>query len=466
MARMTTSKSTLRSLLCRLRPEASSNSPPVTSTGAGNVVITSRTDVQVSGAGMDVTFVTNNTSVAQDLEPFSFEHADRSQVRDMTIAALGPARTTSDALDFDDSDDVVVERVKVTASRGRGIVFDGKDAKAGVNLTSLRNVVRDCIVTGAQGHGIEFLAAEDGQAINNVCFGNTRAGCSINRRPSTSRISKRITVTGGQFRGNGEDGITITESHDSLIDGALCKNNQRDGIEFKPRRTTPCRPTETACATACTDDQTTKTQDYGVYLKGTPITEINNTVVQTNNLCGNRVAGLRDDGTRTVITGNQCATNNNLPTVTPTATATATATAAPGAFVFSDGFETGNLTAWTSVSRLGVDRLGPRTGSFAAHGTSTGNAATYARKTLSSTFTDLHYRIWFKLVSHSAGSLYLLRFRNNANVDPRRLPNSERQPCLPQRHRGRRATDTTTQIALGQWHQRGAGADSWRDRRD
>ena len=90
---------------------------------------------------------------------------------------LGTDRSTSDALDFDGGDEIVVERVKVTGSRGRGIIFDGKDA----GQTADNNVVRDCVVTNVPGDGIQLLGSNN-NLIENCTITNVGSmGIRVNR---------------------------------------------------------------------------------------------------------------------------------------------------------------------------------------------------------------------------------------------------------------------------------------------
>lgn len=65
-----------------------------------------------------------------------------------------------------------------------------------------------------------------------------------------------------------------------------------------------------------------------------------------------------------------------------------------GSPVFSDGFESGSTSAWTSATGLTVEGAIVHSGSWAAEGSTT-NGATYARRTLSTAYTDLYYRVWF-----------------------------------------------------------------------
>ena len=84
------------------------------------------------------------------------------------------------------------------------------------------------------------------------------------------------------------------------------------------------------------------------------------------------------------------ATASSTPgTATPTATPTATATGTPGStpVVFSDGFESGDMSAWSTVSGITVQQSITYAGASAAraNGSST---AVYARRSLSPTQSD------------------------------------------------------------------------------
>jgi hypothetical protein len=77
--------------------------------------------------------------------------------------------------------------------------------------------------------------------------------------------------------------------------------------------------------------------------------------------------------------------------------------------VFADGFESGNLTAWTSSGGLVVQGTDVHSGSVAAEG-NTSVGATYAKKTLPSTYDDGYARVAF-LVKSQTSQLNLLRLR-------------------------------------------------------
>ena len=83
--------------------------------------------------------------------------------------------------------------------------------------------------------------------------------------------------------------------------------------------------------------------------------------------------------------------------------------------LFSDGFESGNLSAWTSVTNLVVTQQEHYSGAYAARETSTGTTANFASKTLSTTQSDLYYTTSFKILSLGSTSAYIQRLRTGTN---------------------------------------------------
>jgi chitodextrinase len=89
-------------------------------------------------------------------------------------------------------------------------------------------------------------------------------------------------------------------------------------------------------------------------------------------------------------------------------------TPAAAAPVFADGFESGNLSAWTSSGGLTVGTGDVHAGTYAAEGNTTvGN--TYAKKTLPSTYTDAYARVAFEVKSQTS-TVNLLRLRPSASA--------------------------------------------------
>ena len=83
--------------------------------------------------------------------------------------------------------------------------------------------------------------------------------------------------------------------------------------------------------------------------------------------------------------------------------------------VFSDGFESGNLSAWTGSSGMTVQQSLTYAGSWAARATSNGSAAAYMYKSLAAPFSELWYDGRVRVVSEdSATNASLVRFRTSA----------------------------------------------------
>ncbi|MGH3509908.1 MAG: metallophosphoesterase, partial [Nocardioidaceae bacterium] len=84
----------------------------------------------------------------------------------------------------------------------------------------------------------------------------------------------------------------------------------------------------------------------------------------------------------------------------------------PAVPVFADGFESGNLSAWGATGGLTVESGTVYDGGYAAEGNTT-NGATYAKKTLPSTYPDAYAQVHFDVVSQ-ASQVNLLRLRDAA----------------------------------------------------
>ncbi|MEU4570701.1 right-handed parallel beta-helix repeat-containing protein [Micromonospora sp. NPDC023956] len=259
-------------------------------------------NIVFAGAGMDLTLIRNYSSASADTEPFNTKGAVGMVVRDLSIAAGGPARSTSDALDFDDGVDVLVERVRVSAARGRGIVFDGKNQ----GWSSTGNIVRDCVVTGAASDGIELLAASrntiSGCQIHHVAGHGIQVNRSSSSADQPNKTADRNVLTGNVIDEAGLDGINIDGGEANQILNNRVTNSSavtsgRDGI----RITTP---TEVACAenivagNVATDYQTRKTQRFGLHITTSHCRAT--AVGPGNDFTGNLSGGIRDLGTGTV----------------------------------------------------------------------------------------------------------------------------------------------------------------------
>jgi hypothetical protein len=96
--------------------------------------------------------------------------------------------------------------------------------------------------------------------------------------------------------------------------------------------------------------------------------------------------------------------------VSPLSSAITAVTPAAGAPIFADGFESGDLSAWTTKAGLVVQGTDVRSGAFAADGSTTAGS-TFAKKTLPTTYTDAYARVGF-LVKSQGAQVTLLRLRD------------------------------------------------------
>ncbi|HEX6759723.1 MAG TPA: DNRLRE domain-containing protein, partial [Propionibacteriaceae bacterium] len=239
--------------------------------GSDYFVLSNVTNIDFVGAGIDATVIRNYSEAAADTEPFSFTGANGIKIRNMTVSAGGTARSSSDVLDFDRGNSSLVENVKITGSRARGIVFDGKDAGA----TAEGNTVRNCRITGIPGAGVEFLASSR----------NTVTGCNIRKVGAVGVYAHQSSGTAAQpykkssdniISGNtiedaGRDGVYISNGDRNQVinntitnssDSDLVKN--RDGIRISSVVSGLTCDDNSVSGNTATDNQTTKTQAYGL----------------------------------------------------------------------------------------------------------------------------------------------------------------------------------------------------------
>ncbi|MFI2667818.1 CBM96 family carbohydrate-binding protein [Micromonospora carbonacea] len=260
-------------------------------------------NVTFAGAGMDLTLIRNSSSAAADTEPFNTKGLDRGVVRDLTVSAGGPPRTTSDALDFDDGNNMLVERVRVTASRGRGIVFDGKNQ----TWTSMGNTVRDCQVSGTASDGIELLATSGDTVTGCVITDVGGHGVQINRSSPTAdqpnKTAHDNVVSGNRIDQAGQDGINVDGGNDNhIVDNHITNSADdtagRDGIRITTATAVSCSG-NVVSGDVATDSQAVKTQRYGLNIASAGC--VATVVGPGNNLTGNLSGAIRDAGTGTVF---------------------------------------------------------------------------------------------------------------------------------------------------------------------
>jgi parallel beta-helix repeat protein len=260
--------------------------------GTDYFYIRSIANITFAGRGMDVTIIRNNTSASSDTEPFNTGQTHHIVIRDMTVSAGGARRTTSDALDFDGGNFNIVERVKVTASRGRAIVFDGKGS-GGEEANN--NIIRDCIVTaGVQHHGIQLLAA-DNNRIENCTIANAQGhGIQITKSSSVASTpneqSNDNVVIGNRISNSLQDGININSSARNQILNNIISTSGNNGIKLTSSNSVTCNDN------VIDGNTSTNNTQWGLYISSSLC---NRTNVGTNTFSGNGSGAFRDLGSNT-----------------------------------------------------------------------------------------------------------------------------------------------------------------------
>jgi hypothetical protein len=122
-----------------------------------------------------------------------------------------------------------------------------------------------------------------------------------------------------------------------------------------------------------------------------------------------------------------------------------------GRALFTDGFESGDMSTWTSVTgAITVQNATVHAGSYAAQETSTGSAA-YARETLPGTYTELWGQAWVDLASNST-TAGLFGFRTSSGGSIVRVYLSSTGQLSLRNDVGGVSFSSTTTVPAGSWH--------------
>ena len=139
----------------------------------------------------------------------------------------------------------------------------------------------------------------------------------------------------------------------------------------------------------------------------------------------------------------------NESTLSPSASATTTS--GPAA-LFSDSFESGNLSAWTSVSGLTVQQAERFAGSWGALGTSTANGGRSAYRTLSPSLNDVWVTMQVKIISQGSSNLDLFKLKNGS-ASLYSLSVTSAQRIISRNSATNVSHKSATAITKGAWHQ-------------
>jgi parallel beta-helix repeat protein len=226
-------------------------------------------NIRFQGQGIDATVLRNNASATTETEPFDVSTASHVTVRNLTVQAGGPARSTSDAIDFDGGSDTLIENVKVTGSRARHRLRR-QGCRGGVARQATNNVVRNCVITGEPGDGIELLASGvnriEGCTVTDVGGHGIQLVKSSASAAQPNEKSNDNVVTGNLIDNSGQDGVNVTSGDRNQILGNSVLNSaddtsSRDGIRIGSADSISCDD-NVASGNTSSDNQAVKTQRY------------------------------------------------------------------------------------------------------------------------------------------------------------------------------------------------------------
>ena len=121
--------------------------------------------------------------------------------------------------------------------------------------------------------------------------------------------------------------------------------------------------------------------------------------------------------------------------------------------LFADGFESGNLSRWTSNLGLVADSGQAHSGSFGARASSgPSGAAAWAYAQLSPEQSNLDYTLWFKLLAQGANVVDLLKLRTGSGAALLTMFASPTGVLGYQNNVTTVSTYSRTAISAGVWH--------------
>ncbi len=182
-------------------------------------------------------------------------------------------------------------------------------------------------------------------------------------------------------------GVGVTSGNTTGQDAALVEDGAIDGTVTNVATGTTITGATVTCTCASGSTHTDSSGDYSF-------------------------SDVAPGGFTVTVTASGFATASDPVSVDPGTTTAQnfTLTTSAPTVVFSDGFESGNLSAWTTTHGFGLETTLVHSGEFAAEAnTTTGD--TYARKVLPSTYTTGYARVWFEIVSQTS-TVNVLRVNN------------------------------------------------------
>jgi len=119
--------------------------------------------------------------------------------------------------------------------------------------------------------------------------------------------------------------------------------------------------------------------------------------------------------------------------------------------LFSDGFESGDLSNWTRAVGMVVQQQEVFSGSWAVRATSTGGRA-FAEESLSPQLSDLYFRLWVKVIGRS-GKVTLVKLLTGSSSSILWLGISKAGMLQTLNSTTGVLTTSSTQVPNGTWHE-------------
>jgi len=131
----------------------------------------------------------------------------------------------------------------------------------------------------------------------------------------------------------------------------------------------------------------------------------------------------------------------------------ASASASATTLVFTDGFESGNLSKWTTVAGLAAETTLAYTGTWGAEAASGKNTSDYAVRQLPSTATDLYYRGRVQITTGKPDQVDMLELRNGSGNRVVALFYDSKRRLGYVNGVTNRSTASTTTLNVGVWYE-------------
>jgi hypothetical protein len=178
---------------------------------------------------------------------------------------------------------------------------------------------------------------------------------------------------------------------------------------------------------------------YRVYRDGaaTPVASLPGT---TTSYADRQLAPLESHSyavTALDAAGNQSAVSNTATARTP---------------LFGDGFESGNLSRWTSVVGLTTQTGNVFAGTWGAQAQGRGSAS-YAVKQLPASFSTVDFRLRLKILSGKPDVVDVLRLRTAAGANLVGLRYDSKRKLAAVNHTTGLMTTSSTGLAVGTWYE-------------